>query len=112
MFNYIIIANKRFKDFDFLQEKLDVLLASRKGSTNLWVYGYTEKDKTEKNICNLVSKYCNWNGISLHTLMEEELDDKDLDDIIVFESEEDPFLRKTKKDLWKFERYKPIEYKI
>lgn len=110
MFNYIVIANKMFKDFDFVQEKLDIFLANKKGVTRLWVLGENEKDKTQKHIHNILKKYCYWNEIELHNLVEEDLEEKDLDDIIVFENKLDSFLQKTYKDLWKYERYKPIKF--
>lgn len=110
MFNYIVIANKKFKDFDYLQEKLDVYLVGRKGVSRLWVLGENEKDKTQKNIHNILKKYCNWNGIELHNLTEENLAESELDDILAFESELDSFLHRTYKNLWKYERYKPVKF--
>lgn len=110
MFNYIIISNKRFNDYEFLQEKLDVFLSSKKGLTKLWYLRNGEQDKKQKKLSIILKKYCNWNNIELHNLAEEELEEQNLDDIIVFEDELDLFLQKTYKNLWKYERYKPIKF--
>lgn len=99
---YFIISGKRFKDWEKLEHKLDVLLHS-KNPESFEIYSYGDI----KRMWGMMTKYTYWNNYKLNdanNVLDDFIEDYTF---IIFDDGKDGMIKRIKKQLKK-ERIKPI----